>query len=646
MSMEMSREQLLQRIQDLEKEMAGCREENSRLHAALHNTEKRFRPLLDFVPYPIAVFTMDGRPTYLNPSFTDVFGWTLEDLKGKKIPFVPEQAKKETVENLNRLYRDKILMQHESRRLTKDGKILEMSIRAAVSSESEEGPSGVIAIYRDITQEKRTARINEAMLHISLALPKYPDLEDLLDYVNEQIKRLLDTEGALVNLLDDERQEFVVLSAAYDATDTERRVKKLRFPVDQLVSGRVVKSGQPVIVSDTSVDDHLYEERDRRLGYKTRNLAVVPWRARDRIGGALCAVNKKSGQFEPADLELLEMIAGTVALSIENARVSEALKEAYREVSSLNRAKDKAINHLSHELRTPVSILSGSLSILARKLEALPEETWKSSLERLERNLKRIVDIQYEAADIMENKSNKAHGMLSLLLDQCKDELETLVAGEGGGGPLLERIRERIDEIFLPRETVSREMLLHEAVRERIEQTSPLFSHRAVEIVTRLEPAPHILIPQDVLQKVIDGLIRNAIENTPDEGRIEVEVSRRGDGSLLSVRDFGIGIPEEDRKRIFEGFFTNRDTMVYSTKRPFDFGAGGKGADLLRMKIFSERYGFEIRVESSRCRFIPKEIDPCPGKISECEFCGHHEEGCRASGGTTFSVFFPPRQGA
>jgi len=108
----------------------------------------------------------------------------------------------------------------------------------------------------------------------------------------------------------------------------------------------------------------------------------------------------------------------------------------------------------------------------------------------------------------------------------------------------------------------------------------------------KLEAVPSIFVPAEVLHKVIDGLIRNAIENTPDEGKIEVAVQKKGQGALLAVTDYGVGIPEEAQKRIFEGFFTTRDTLAYSSKRPFDFNAGGKGADLLRMKIFSERYAF------------------------------------------------------
>ena len=608
---------------------------------ALRKSERRFRTLLDFVPYPIGVFTMEGFPIYLNPGFNKVLGWTLDELEGKKIPFVPEEAKKETIENLKRLYRDKILVRHESRRLTKEGRILDVSIRAAVFSESEEGPSGVIAIFRDITQEKRIARINEAMLHISLALPKYPNLEDVLKYVNGEVKRLLNTEGCVTILLDEAKKEFFILGAAYDESEVERRVKEARFPLDQLLAGKVVKTGEPMIVYDTSTDRHIHEQRDKKLGFNTRNLALVPLRSREQIRGVLCVINKKEGDFVQADIDLLEMIAGTVALSIENARVSAELKQAYTEVKSLNRAKDKAINHLSHELRTPISVLSGALVVLKRRMESLPEAAWKPFVDMAQRNLDRMEAIQIEVEDIMEDRQYKPYGVLSLLLDECSDELAVLVAQETDNGTVVERLQKKIEDLFGPKESLPVELRLDQTVKERLEALRPSFSHRQVEILTQMDPAPPILIPRDVIQKVIDGLIKNAVENTPDEGKIEVAVLAKGDGALLLVHDYGVGIPEEAQKRIFEGFFHTQDTMAYSSKRPFDFNAGGKGADLLRMKIFSERYDFQIDMASVRCKHLAKDTDVCPGRISQCPFCSKTEN-CHQSGGTVFSLYFPP----
>ncbi|HEX9909615.1 MAG TPA: GAF domain-containing protein, partial [Desulfatiglandales bacterium] len=320
---------------------------------------------------------------------------------------------------------------------------------------------------------KKALRNNEALLRISLALPRHPALEDLIDYVNDEVKRLVDAEGSVVLLLDDKKQEFLVLGAAYDATETEERIKEIRFPVNQLIAGKVLRTGEPLIVSDTSVDRRIHEERDKKLGYKTRNLALVPLRTRERITGVLCAINKKTGDFEQTDLESLNTITGTVALSIENARVSEELRKAYQEVTSLNRAKDKAINHLSHELKTPVAILSSSLNLLAKRMAALPDETWKPTLERIKRNLDRIVEIQYEVDDIMEDKQQRTYGLLTLLLDQCVEELSSLVAEETGREPLFQRIKDQLEKTFGPKEAEPKVLHLDQEVRARLDSLNP-----------------------------------------------------------------------------------------------------------------------------------------------------------------------------
>jgi light-regulated signal transduction histidine kinase (bacteriophytochrome) len=156
-----------------------------------------------------------------------------------------------------------------------------------------------------------------------------------------------------------------------------------------------------------------------------------------------------------------------------------------------------------------------------------------------------------------------------------------------------------------------------------------------------LNPAPPIMMPPEVLAKIIDGLVKNAVENTPDEGRVEVNVKAKGDGALLEVRDFGVGITPENQIRIFEGFFTTRATMDYASRKPYDFNAGGKGADLLRMKIFAERYNFQMELKSDRCPSLPQDSDVCPGRISTCPRC-QNGAGCRQAAATMFSLYFPP----
>jgi hypothetical protein len=81
--------------------------------------------------------------------------------------------------------------------------------------------------------------------------------------------------------------------------------------------------------------------------------------------------------------------------------------------------------------------------------------------------------------------------------------------------------------------------------------------------------------------------------------------------------------------------------MQYSTRQPYDFKAGGKGFDLLRMKIFSERYNFNIKMTSQPCRFVDTKGHACPGNVEDCTPLADAKD-CHNSGGTTVTVqFFP-----
>lgn len=604
-------------------------------------SEKQYRTLLDFVPYPIVVFTLDGKVNYLNPAFTETFGWSFDELEGKNIPYVPPGLEEEVQKDIQELFEKRVIHRRQRRRLTKEGKTIDVVMSGAVFSAAEGQAEGEVVLLRDITQEMRLEAIKDTLFNISMGLPSHPRLEDLLDFVSIEIKKLLNVEGALVILLDEEKEELFFMGAAYDDRDTQRLAKEVRYPADKGVSGKVIKTGKPVIVHDTSTSPDFYGFVDQKMHFQSRNMLDVPLRSGERIIGVLCAINKRQGLFDESDVELLNLIAGTVALSIENARYAKEITEAYREVASLNRAKDRMINRLSHELKTPISVLLASLKILARRLQEQPEETWKPTFERAWRNLDRILGIQYQVEDIMEGRHYQTYEMLHILLDQCVDELESMVAEETGEGPLIERIRKKIDALYSTKELKISEFSLDRFVEWRVRELKPRFAHREVEIITRLQPVPNICVPEGVLAKVVDGLVRNAVEATPDEGRIEITVHRKGEGSELVIDDLGIGITDENQRRIFEGYFMTQDVMAYSSKRPFDFNAGGKGADLLRMKIFSERFNFKIEMSSSRCRYIPKDKDQCPGRISKCKFCKVRTD-CLQSGSTIFKIYFPP----
>ncbi|MBI4774101.1 MAG: PAS domain S-box protein [Deltaproteobacteria bacterium] len=609
-------------------------------YEASRRAEVRYRTLLDFVPDPLMVFHLDGTVAYVNPAFVNVFGWSLEELVGRRIPFVPPDLKEQTRAGLGRLKQEKVIHGFETKRLTKSGRLLDIRLGAAMFYEETDRPAGQVVILRDVTAEKRATRINQALLRVSMAPHKSRPLNEFLEVIIKEIQELIDVEGASVILLDEANREFYFPVAVYEDTDAGRKMREIRFPADKGVAAEVVRRGEGLIVPDTSKSPYFYQQVDEQSQYRTRNMLDVPIVTKDRIIGVLCAVNKKGGDFDRTDVDTLSAVAGTVALPIENARVNQELKCSYQEVQSLNQAKDRIIHHLSHELKTPVSVLSGSLSILGRKLAGMDVHDMDRTLERAQRNLERILDIEYGIEDILRDRKYQVYRMMSALLDVCADELEVLAVEELGEGEVVDRIRHRIRELFGPTESPVEKISLTRFVRERVEAARARMSQRRLSLMTFLENDSWVRMPRDVLRKVIDGLIRNAVENTPDGGRIEVNVRKDAEGSILEVHDYGVGITDENQRRLFESVFTTHETAHYSSKRPYDFRAGGKGFDLLRTKIFSERYHFQIRLDSNRCRFIPRDADLCPGNIDLCAHCGDAGD-CFSSGGTTVTIEFP-----
>ncbi len=322
----------------------------------------------------------------------------------------------------------------------------------------------------------------------------------------------------------------------------------------------------------------------------------------------------------PDDTELLETLLINLAVTLKNVRSTLALKSAFREVNTLNQAKTKVINHLSHELKTPISLLTTALSLLRRPLSEVPESRWTRTYDRAERSLARLSNIQRGVEDIMQDRAFPHHRILSTLFQECTDMIEALTAEQAGEGIVAGKIQKRIDELYRPEEQASESLNLGQYLRETMRRVESEIGHRKLDLRIHADTSKRIFIPKRILSSIVFGLIKNAIENTPDEGRIDISAKETEKNAILTVHDFGTGIVARHRKYLFEGFYPTQDTDGYSTKKPFDFNAGGKGTDLMRMKIFSERYHFNIDMTSTRCQHIPTSSDTCPGVISECAF--------------------------
>ncbi len=360
-------------------------------------------------------------------------------------------------------------------------------------------------------------------------------------------------------------------------------------------------------------------------GQPGRQCLCVPLvEANNRALGAVAFDQPLGESLDGAALQCVLILQSVLAISIENARGLFQLQQAHDELQTLNQAKTKMIDHLSHELKTPLAIISAAAKILTKPSVRRDEKRWSSVIERLERSVGRLLELEAEASDIAQHRDFRAKNVLATMTRQCQDLLESMVHECDAPDSLYERLTHRIDEIFSsPRDEQVARIVLGQWVPEVLAAMEPFYCHRNVRLELDLCQGPALRIPEAALRKVFSGLIRNAIENTPDGGSVRVEVQRRGDALCLRVCDNGIGIKEEEKRQLFHGFVHTGDTQNYSSGKPFDFRAGGKGLDLLRSKLYSERFGFEIEVESKygsgsifTLEFPPIMLDPAPKKRS------------------------------
>ncbi|MCM2283469.1 MAG: PAS domain S-box protein [Desulfobacula sp.] len=121
---------------------------------ALRKNEQLMRAILDANPDPMVMYDRAGIPQFMNPAFTEVFGWTLEDLQGGRIPFVPEDQKAHTFEKIKEIYVHGKPLRMNTRRYTKDNRTLDIFLSAAVTKDDTGLPAGMVVNLSDITQRK------------------------------------------------------------------------------------------------------------------------------------------------------------------------------------------------------------------------------------------------------------------------------------------------------------------------------------------------------------------------------------------------------------------------------------------------------------------------------------------------------------
>jgi len=226
-------------------------------------------------------------------------------------------------------------------------------------------PSGEPA---DPRSERERATLG-LFLELSHSFHALLPVEELLPRITGKLRALMEAEACSVILYDAERGEFYFPVSSDDRLGSPDRLREVRFPATQGISGWVLREGRSVLVPDVSEDPRFYHAVDREVGTESRSLICAPLRTRAGIIGVMQVINRKHGPFTEEDLGLLDAVAGSVAVALENARLYEALRLEKEAIERDNVALRRAVGR---HFRGIVGSSPALLAILEQAEQAAP----------------------------------------------------------------------------------------------------------------------------------------------------------------------------------------------------------------------------------------------------------------------------------
>lgn len=309
-----------------------------------------------------------------------------------------------------------------------------------------------------------------------------------------------------------------------------------------------------------------------------RSWLGVPLISRNKVIGIVSLTRHEAGAFSVEDARLVQTYAGQAAIALQNARLyaeitrfneqleqmvqerTEELNIALQNLARMDQAKGDFIKVTSHELRTPLTIIHGYTQLL-ESMNGSQENGKRDLLEGILNGTKRMKEI------------------VDTMLDVSKIDEQVLVP--------------HLEDVLLP--------VLLEQVRQTF--TTALNARNLTLTLYNITQLPMIKADPDLLTKVFNHLVGNAIKYTPDGGRIDIagRTVQPPDGLTyveLAIRDTGVGIDPEHLNLIFEKFYQTGELALHSSGKT-RFKGGGPGLGLAIARGIVLAHGGRIWAESA-----------------------------------------------
>jgi len=399
----------------------------------------------------------------------------------------------------------------------------------------------VRAMEQELLQHTRElAALNE----INKAITSSLDSDQILSQTMHSIRGILHVEAGSLLLLD---EDSGLLEFKKILRGSQERIVGFKLKLGEAIAGHVAQQGEPLLVLNAQNDPRFRPCIDEAIGLVTRSILCVPLKVKDKIIGAIEVINKLDGQFDENDLWLLNYMAGSVAIALENARLYTELSDFARELEKSQAqlvlaeklaAMGRLAASIAHEINNPLQAIHNCLHLTLKK-------------------------------PLNDEKKTRYLGM-------AQEEVERLIT-----------IVQRMLEFYRPSKEGMAPTDVHTIVENVLTLSSKRLQYGKISVTKKLaSDLPTISAVRDQLKQVFLNLVINAIEAMPQGGElcIETKLSDDGDGLSVAFTDTGVGLSEKDQENIFEPFFTTK--------------AMGTGLGLSVSYGIIERHGGRIEVQS------------------------------------------------
>ncbi len=137
-----------------QEELRRSRQGYKDLYRKTLHREEMYQSLLNATPDAVAIYDLNGQCQYVNPAFTRTFGYTMEELRGRRVPFVPEDEAQVTSETIRQVLAGESVQGFDTKRRAKDGRVLDIVLSSSCYYDHDGNPNGIVVVLHDVTTRR------------------------------------------------------------------------------------------------------------------------------------------------------------------------------------------------------------------------------------------------------------------------------------------------------------------------------------------------------------------------------------------------------------------------------------------------------------------------------------------------------------